>query len=444
MARPLDGIAFQTYVRRLGFERATRELLIRIRSSPPNRTPGARHGNMPVWYPSKKMQCIIKAESAKVEFAFLLQAEHDKSILEFWDQPPAIPLEYRDRRNRVQRPFHTADYFVFGYQECGWVECKPAQELLKQAERRPHRYVLENGRWRCPPGEAFAASYGLTYRVWSSDEIRWAAQENWLYLEDYYQDLERLNVPAPTLGVLFRLVDESPGMALADLRAAAQDIPSDLINIAIANHALYVDLATYRLSEPWHTPVFRNRSVACASVQPKLECDTATVLPNKTAAAPTITFEGQDLLERARDVDLAAAIFRNRVINPDLYEDDEQRKMQAQALTIPARTKRYWRQLYREAERRYGSGLIGLLPRVANCGRKWDRDAEMSRLIQQVLETHYDTVTRKPKRGAYGQYLKVAEERQFKPVSQRTFYAEIERHKTTYDQILAREGKRAA
>ena len=40
---------------------------------------------MPVWYPSKKMQCIIKVESTKVEFPFLLQAEHDDDVLEIWD-----------------------------------------------------------------------------------------------------------------------------------------------------------------------------------------------------------------------------------------------------------------------------------------------------------------------------------------------------------------------
>jgi hypothetical protein len=94
MARPLDGTALLAYFRQFGFPQKTQELLISIRSSPPNRTPGAHHGNMPVWYPSKKMQCIIKAESAKVEFAFLLAAEHDDAILEIWDQPPAIPLEY--------------------------------------------------------------------------------------------------------------------------------------------------------------------------------------------------------------------------------------------------------------------------------------------------------------------------------------------------------------
>ena len=70
MARPLDGTALLAYFRQFGFPQVTQELLTSIRSSPPSRTPGAHRGNMPVWYPSKKMPCLIKAESAKVEFAF--------------------------------------------------------------------------------------------------------------------------------------------------------------------------------------------------------------------------------------------------------------------------------------------------------------------------------------------------------------------------------------
>src|SRR6266513_3129680 len=140
MARPLDGIGLLTYCRRLKLSKETQELLKGIRDSPPSRTPGAHRGNMPIWYPSKKMQCIIKAESAKVEFAFLLAAEHDDAVLEIWDQPPSIPLEYEDRRGRVQRPMHTPDYFLFRTSGAEWVECKSSQELLKQAEAGPNRY----------------------------------------------------------------------------------------------------------------------------------------------------------------------------------------------------------------------------------------------------------------------------------------------------------------
>jgi putative transposase len=445
MARPLDGIALLAYIRRLKLSKETYELLTHIRSSPPSRTPGARRGNMPVWYPSKKMQCIIKAESTKVEFPFLLTAEHDDDVLEVWDQPPSIPLEYLDKHGHLQRPMHTADYFVFRYRECGWVECKPAQELLKQAEKRPNRYRLdEHDIWRCPPGEAFAAKYGLTYQVWSSDQTNWAVQENSLFLEDYYQDLERLNVPELTLEILYRLVEEHPGITLADLREASLDVPADLINIAIAKHALYVDLSRYRLSEPWHTPVFRTRSLARASTQASIQETGANPASLPAEAASRITPEGRELLERASDVDLATALFRNRIIHPELYDNDEQTQTMNKHAAVPARTRQRWQERYRDAEAQYGSGFLGLLPRYHNCGGQRKISSEVIALIQRVLETHYDTVTRKPKRGAYGEYLKCSEEQHLKTVDQKTFYLEARRHKAVYDQTVAREGTRAA
>jgi hypothetical protein len=65
---------------------------------------------------------------------------------------------------------------VFRSRTCGWIECKPTAELIKQSVTRSNRYRLdEQGCWRCPPGEAFAQQYGLTYSVWSSDQIRWPA-----------------------------------------------------------------------------------------------------------------------------------------------------------------------------------------------------------------------------------------------------------------------------
>src|SRR5437899_2709023 len=184
MAKALDGTALYTYFRRLGFPRETQELLMHIRSSPPSRTPGARRGNMPVWYP---------------------------------------------------------------------------------------------------------------------DQINWAAQENALFLEDYYQDLDRLTLEDQTLAILVRLVEEHPGIFLSELQIAS-GIPADLINIAIARHDLYVDLATCRLSEAWHTPVFRSQRQARASVKPQAKEATVT-RSNADETPSSLTPEGQELLDRAREVD---------------------------------------------------------------------------------------------------------------------------------------------
>lgn len=84
----------------------------------------------------------------------------------------AFSGEYRDKRNHVQRPLHTADYFVFRSDSAGWEECKPIEKLLQFAQQGSKRNVLDaKGQWRCPPGEAFAATYGLTYRVRASEQI---------------------------------------------------------------------------------------------------------------------------------------------------------------------------------------------------------------------------------------------------------------------------------
>src|SRR2546429_2621218 len=250
MVKPLDGQALETYCRRLGFKKETQDLIKLIRSSPPSRNPRGSKGNVCIWYPSEKMGCIIKAESHTVEFPRILVHEYSKNVLEYYDQPPSIPLEYKDKHGHRQTPWHTPDYFVIRYKSAGWEECKPTKELIRQAQERPNRYRIdENGKWRCPPGEEFAERLGLTYRVRPSDEINWTAHDNWLYLEEYYQDLEKLTISDDALQKLRRIVDETPGISLADLSLAAEGVSVDEINIAIARHDLYVDLLTHRLSD---------------------------------------------------------------------------------------------------------------------------------------------------------------------------------------------------
>jgi putative transposase len=398
---------------------------------------------MPVWYPSKKMHCVIKAESSKVEFAFLLQTEHDQEILEVWDQPPSIELSYLDRRGRLQQPLHTADYFVFRQEEAGWVECKPAQELSRLAEKQPHRYVQDaQGVWRCPPGETYASKYGLTYHVWASDQVNWAMQDNLLYLEDYNQHLEQLLVPEETLKRLHKLVEQYPGITLSDLRAVAPEIAADLINLAIAKHALHVDLTLHRLSEPWHTPVWRSQHQASLFAQSSTSPSTEG--ESLSEGGFSMSAEGKALLEGANEDDLATAVFRDRIIHPEQYNDEEQSQIAKDRAAIAMRTMQRWKQRYREAQASHGNGFLGLLPHYCNCGGRRQIAAEVITLIHQVLETHYDTVTRAPKRGAYGEYLKRSEEEHLQPVSQQTFYLESQRHKRVYDQTLAREGSRAA
>lgn len=105
-----------------------------------------------------------------------------------------------------------------------------------------------------------------------------------------------------------------------------------------------MDLATYRLLEPWHTPVFRNRNLARASQKSETRDDEHGASLHHPSSG--ITLEGRELLERASDVDLATAVFRNRVIHPDHYDDEEQVQVARNRTAVPVRTKRRWLQWY--------------------------------------------------------------------------------------------------
>ena len=129
----------------------------------------------------------------------------------------------------------------------------------------------------------------------ASDQINWAAQENWLYLEDYYTDLDKLLVPDADLTTLYQIVDEYPGITLADLRLAASPRSSDCINLAIAKHALYVDLACVRLCEPEQVPVWRSHKIARASQHRGSGADDLGIdaHPVEIVQGSTVTWDGR-------------------------------------------------------------------------------------------------------------------------------------------------------
>src|SRR6266542_2259122 len=173
---------------RLGLSAEARDVSETIRASPPARRVRGAAGNVAARYPSRKMGVTIQAESHRNELAGLYEYEHDPATLEIYDQPPPITLAYTTGDGRAIRVRHTPDYFVLRTDAVGWEEWKTEAELERLAITMPHRYArAEDGRWRCPPGERYAESQRLYYRVRSSAEIDWVFQRNLLFLEDFPQ-----------------------------------------------------------------------------------------------------------------------------------------------------------------------------------------------------------------------------------------------------------------
>lgn len=71
---------------------AIQSLIARIRAAEPTRRVKSGAGNVSGRYPSRKMGCTIQFESHRNELATILELEHDPTIREYYDQPPAIKL----------------------------------------------------------------------------------------------------------------------------------------------------------------------------------------------------------------------------------------------------------------------------------------------------------------------------------------------------------------
>jgi len=420
------------------------------------------------------------------------EMEHDPDVLEYYDQAPTIPLQYESGGARRLAVMHTPDYFVIHSMSAGWQECKHEDELKKLAEKSPNRYCHEgDGRWRCPPGAAYAEQFGLYYRLRSSAEIDWTLQRNLQYLEDYWRFDGGV---APTVREKIRAeVAAAPGLLLSELFRKTRDAASrDDVHRLIATGDVFVDLRAAGLRETEKARVFPNRetSVAyghiadslCRGERPQFarlasgasvmwdgrvwtivnsDERTVSLLGEERALTeiPRETFETlvkdgrivdseprrtpgsrcSELLSTASEDDLKMANHRLEVVRRRLSGEPP-----LEAASVPERTLRLWVAKYKEAEKQYGSGYLGLIPQSSQRGNRGRKLPEESRaLMKQFVEQDYETLKQKTRFATWAMLRRACEEKGIVAPSYVTFCLAV-RERPVFESVLKRQGRRAA
>jgi hypothetical protein len=256
---------FQSWCQSLNLSEQARALISQIRASDPSRHVRSSVGNVSGRYPSRKMKRTIQFESHRNELAAILEMEHDPDTCEFYDQPTPIRLHYRTAKGKAVSALHTPDYFVIRRSSAGWVECKTEEQLLKLAVSQPNRFHFdETARiWRCPPGEGYAAQFGLDYTVKSSAGIDWTYQRNVLFLEDFLR-AETLEISPEMIDYLRSRAAATPGRPLSEFLAETtrNGLSGDCLYIAIVTDQIYVDLRAVPLAEPERVRVYFDEASA--------------------------------------------------------------------------------------------------------------------------------------------------------------------------------------
>jgi transposase InsO family protein len=493
----LDQSQLEEWARKLNLSEQAERVIAEIRSSAPARRVQSRRGNVSGRYPSRKMGVTIQFESHRNELAAIYELEHDASVLEFYDQPQSIKLNWVTAAGRGIGIFHTPDFFVIRTDAAGYEECKPEQELARLAEKSPQRYQRdETGRWRCPPGESSAGQIGLYYRLRSSDGINWIWQRNIQFLEDYLRN-DRPAMNAAACAMIGALVTNQWSVRLSELIDQAAGIANrDEIYSLIASGEIYVDLATAPLINPEQVCVYVSPEAAFAAsyldgIAAPAKASPASVV--MLSAGQTVIWDGvawkilnvgqtsivlngnertlnevprmhfEELIKNGRI--LGATIDSNTTMHPEIssrleaateadFRIANQRAaivrahLRGEALppdsSMPERTLRHWTAQYRAAEVIGGNGYTGLLPQTGKRGNRTSKLPEPSKsLLTRFIEQEYETLKQQSRSAVYAKLLKAGEEQGVQVPSYKTFCDEVNK-RASAQQTLKRMGRRAA
>ncbi|MFA6444243.1 MAG: hypothetical protein WCV99_18090, partial [Sterolibacterium sp.] len=466
-----------------------RKVVEQIRGSDPVRRVGGGFLNVATRFASLKMNRVIQAESHKVELPVLYRWEHDPNTHEFYDQPSRVKLSYVNAGGKHVNALGTPDYFLIQEDWMGWVECKREEELQESHKDGSERFVPDaNSGWRCPPGEAFAAEYGLGFRVISSKETNWILVRNLVFLSDYL----RADCPPPTeeaIEVVKQHLSDERWILLQRL-LESDGICADTVFTMIARESLFVDMEHELLSEPVFTNVcrdalsseiYRNQklsSCAAGAIQLKtirvapgtpilwdgspwrilnvgdkdifledenhaisnLQHDTFRILEHNGAITGLPEEVDQryalaaDVLTRAAPIDLESAVARAGHLA----------STERTATSPPERTLRYWRKHANEGEIAYGNQFVGLVPKISKRGNRMRKiDATVVAVMEEIIDQEVLTSTKSQISICYGMVRNLCADRGLLSPSEKTFRAEITRRRQEAI-VLAREGRKAA
>lgn len=465
-----------------------RKVVEHVRTSEPVRRVGGGTHNVATRFASLKMGRVIQAESHKGELPWIYQWEHDPDTAEFYDQPSQVKLTYRNGSGKNISHLSTPDFFLIQTRWMGWVECKPEKDLQESHRSGSERFVPDsNGGWRCPPGEAFAAQYGLGFKVLCDKDVNWILVRNLEYLSDYL----RADCPPPTDVEVVAVAGPFATERWVPLQRLLEggDIPADTIFRLIAYKRLFVDLEHELLSEPGFTNVCHDAISAEIYVGQKCSSGGHALVPLHTIlmqAGTQIIWDGNPwriLNVGATDIYLED---ENRAIsnlNLDLFqvlvskgtitgltENEDQRNALAKELlkkaapvdleqtverirrleappgdvAVPPRTLRYLRKRAAEGELLYGNRFVGLLPRISARGNRIRKiSTEVIKAMNEVIDAEVLNASQPNITVAWGMARNLCIERGLPPPSDKTFRAEIRRRREE-EVVLARQGRRAS
>jgi putative transposase len=473
---------FINWANQRGLTEMAKQTISNIRTAPPSRLVGTtrRQSNVSGTFPSRKMGLKLQFESRTIEWPFLYLADNDPSVLEIYDQPPAFKIGYINNGKPVSH-LYTADFFLLKKESAGWVELKTTADLQELSAKWPERYVYTEGKWKCPPAEAHAARFGLTFTILTEHDLPKTLIRNYSFLNSYYSAQSTLN--QGKLELITADVAKAPGVTIDQLLAENKSIAIDDLYLAIAQYSIYCDLGHEFLGRHDAVHLFVSKVVGDAYLKTVASQYSSTPRPPALVLAPggaitvfkksyqildltskqakcvssdgkIVTFEIAELIRlgpenvgytvdtRPDEITALLSSVRERDLKSanERYDILKTGSDQVHRVTLCTYARKY-----REAEVRYGSGFLGLISKDSSKGNRVPRYPEATRaLAQNIIKEKYRPRIGRSIKLTYGMFRNACAANQIVDIpSQAWFVDQINRHQKP-NLVCEREGHRVA
>ena len=248
----------------------TRDLIAHMYKTGPVRKPTSS-GNATGCFASNIMDARIPWSSRSAELGFLWRVHHPGAKTRMvLSQPIYLRVTTLLSGGKDEHTYdYPPDYFWMTDRWAGFVECKWEYEIKKiidpeNPKGKPGMFVMKDGRWTCPPGEAAAKALGLGFAVFVMKKAEVQLSNNLECLADYFDKPKENYFPVVAQRIK-KIVNDTPGIQIRDIEDQLEDDEIDTLFFLIARRELYVDLANQPLAPNYTTPVYRDATVASAA-----------------------------------------------------------------------------------------------------------------------------------------------------------------------------------
>lgn len=396
----------------------------RVLISPPSRIVQNGAGNYIGRFASRKNGKSLGPESL-LEYCYDLQAEHDKRILRFCDQPEPIRLHKSQGIRTPLKAYTTPDNLEIAENGFSLIECKWEKDLLILSKNHPDQYILDDQEnWHYIPGEVSATSLGMRYLIFTERNCNPVLLNNLSILRPYFRK-NALMVPADVVSAILNYVTTHRLATLGALLALPMCRLSHILRL-VATGRLYADLTKQYLLCGRDLLIAPDQATYDQLASSVAETDPATLdfiegFIKSLEADPNKFVGGSGWQEKEK-------ISRYRLIKPFLDSG-----------TYPPQEERTLRRHF-DTYKKYG--IEGLKPKLPNGNRTQRMPDGVYPLMQRALKEVYANANQKPFERVYEFLDEICNAAHFSTPAHKTLKRFI-RDNEILDDLNARYGERA-